>query len=178
MDNATEFEALIPLFNEFPLEEISIHPRVGKQQYKGDVDFDAFINYSSALKAPVCYNGDVNSYEDAVRILQQAPELQAMMLGRGVLANPFLLSDVRNELLTAEEKATKLKHFHAELIAYCQQKYSGDHHFLKHLEELWSYHAAAFENSHKLFKQIKKCKSREQYESIIFHAIEIQNGSK
>ncbi len=172
MENASEFEALIPLFNEFPLEEIIIHPRVGKQQYKGNVDFEAFLNYASALKAPVCYNGDVNSYEDAARVLQKVPEVKALMLGRGVLANPFLLSEVRNELLTAEDKATKLKNFHAELIACCQQKYSGDHHFLKHLEELWSYHAAAFENSHKLLKQIKKCKSLAQYEAIVFHAIE------
>jgi tRNA-dihydrouridine synthase len=172
MEKASEFEALIPLFNEFPLEEISIHPRVGKQQYKGDVDLEAFFTYASALKAPVCYNGDINSNEDVARIAEKAPAIQALMLGRGILANPFLLSEVRNELLTAEEKATKLKNFHAELIAYCQQKYSGDHHFLKHLEELWSYHSLLFENSHKLMKQIKKCKSVEQYEAIVFHAIE------
>jgi len=156
LDNETEFERLIPVFNEFPLEEIIIHPRVGKQQYKGDVDFEAFLNYASALKAPICYNGDVNSYEDATRILQKAPAIQGLMLGRGVLTNPFLLSEIRNQPLTAKDKATKLKNFHAGLIAYCQQKYSGDHHFLKHFEELWSYHSGVFENSHKLFKQIKK----------------------
>lgn len=172
MENASEFEALIPVFNEFPLEEIIIHPRVGKQQYKGNVDFDAFINYASALKAPVCYNGDVNSNEDAARVLQKAPDINALMLGRGVLQHPFLLSELRNESLTADEKAARLKGFHTELIAYCQQKYSGDHHFLKHLEELWSYQSVEFENSHKLFKLIKKCKSLDQYRRVIFPAID------
>lgn len=171
MEHASEFEALIPVFNAFPLEEIIIHPRVGKQQYKGNVDFDAFLNYASALKVPVCYNGDVNSYEDAVRVLQKAPYINALMLGRGVLQHPFLLSELRNESLTADEKALRLKGFHKELITYCQQKYSGDHHFLKHLEELWSYQSAGFENSHKLFKLIKKCKSLDQYEAVIFKAI-------
>jgi tRNA-dihydrouridine synthase len=171
MEHASEFEALIPVFNTFPLEEIIIHPRVGKQQYKGDVDFDAFLNYASALKAPVCYNGDVNSCEDAARILQKAPDIKALMVGRGVLQHPFLLSELRNESLTADEKSARLKSFHAELITYCQQKYSGDHHFLKHLEELWSYQSAGVENGHKLFKLIKKCKSQEQYESIVFQSI-------
>jgi tRNA-dihydrouridine synthase len=172
MEKTAEFEALIPLFNDFPLEEIIIHPRVGKQQYKGSVDFEAFLHYASALKAPVCYNGDVNSCEDAARMAEKTPAIQALMLGRGVLTNPFLLSEFRNEFLTADEKATRLKNFHAELIACCQQKYSGDHHFLKHLEELWGYHAAFFEDSHKLLKQIRKCKSLAQYETIVFHAIE------
>jgi len=171
MENAAEFEPLIPIFNGFPLEEIIIHPRVGKQQYKGNVDFDAFLNYASALKALVCYNGDINSNEDATRILQQAPEVKALMLGRGVLQHPFLLSELRNESLAAQEKTARLKGFHKELIIYCQQKYSGDHHFLKHLEELWSYQSAEFENSHKLFKLIKKCKSLDQYERVIFSAI-------
>jgi tRNA-dihydrouridine synthase len=172
MEKPSEFKALISVFNEFPLEEIIIHPRVGKQQYKGTVDFDAFLNYVSALKAPVCYNGDVNSYEDAARVLQKAPAIQALMLGRGVLQHPFLLSELRNESLTVDEKTTRLKGFHAELITCCQQKYSGDHHFLKHLEELWSYQSAGFENSHKLFKLIKKCKSLGQYEKVIFSAID------
>ncbi|GAT64339.1 tRNA dihydrouridine synthase [Paludibacter jiangxiensis] len=171
LEHISEFEALIPVFNAFPLEEIIIHPRVGKQQYKGDVDFDAFLNYASALKAPVCYNGDINSNEDATRILQQAPEVKALMLGRGVLQHPFLLSELRNASLTADEKAARLKSFHKELITHCQQKYSGDHHFLKHLEEFWSYQSAEFENSHKLFKLIKKCKSLDQYERVIFSAI-------
>lgn len=172
MEHASEFEALIPVFNEFPLEEIIIHPRVGKQQYKGDVDFDAFLYYVPALKASVCYNGDINSNEDAARILQKTPAIQTLMLGRGVLQNPFLLSELRNESLMADEKVARLKGFHAELITCCQQKYSGDHHFLKHLEELWTYQSEGFANSHKLFKLIKKCKSLDQYERVIFPAID------
>ena len=52
-ENTTEFEQLVPIFNNFPLHEIIIHPRIGKQQYKGEVNLEAFAQYALQLKQPV-----------------------------------------------------------------------------------------------------------------------------
>ena len=172
LDNEAEFERLIPVFNDFPLEEIIIHPRVGNQQYKGEINRDAFARYASLLKHPVCYNGDITSLADVESLVENAPNISCLMIGRGVLQNPFLLSEIRHETLSKDEKMLRLRNFHSTLIEYCKFKYSGDHHFLKHLEELWNYQSVGFENGHKLFKLIKKCKSLDQYESVIFSAID------
>ena len=66
---------------------------------------------------------------------------------------------------------SKLRNFHITLIELSKQKYSGDLHFLKHVEELWEYHSNGFEDGHKIFKQIKKCKSVAKYEEIIFSVL-------
>jgi len=169
--SADEFAPLIPVFNAYPLEEIIIHPRVGKQQYKGEVDIDAFVHYQSQLQHPVCFNGDIVTPVDVEKIRQLAPQVTRFMLGRGILRNPFLLSELRGEELTTSQKAEMLRGFHQSIIALCRQKYSGDLHFLKRLEEMWEYQADAFEGGRKIYKQVKKSKNLAQYEAVVFQAI-------
>ena len=169
--NASEFEQLIPIFNKFPLEEIIIHPRLGKQQYKGEVDQEAFAQYASQLEHSVCYNGDILNLSDLERIQTLTPQLDRVMIGRGILQNPFLLAEIRKQELSPDEKSRMLRNFHVSIIQHCKQKYSGNLHLLKRLEELWEYHASTFEDGRKIYKQVKKCKTIDQYESIIFTAI-------
>jgi len=170
-ENANEFEALIPVFNAFPLEEIILHPRIGKQQYKGEADVEAFARYAPQLNHPICFNGDILTVADVEKIQQLVPQVDRFMIGRGILQNPFLLAEIRNEKLNAGQKADRLRKFHSAIIEHCRQKYSGDLHMLKRLEELWEYHAEAFENGRKIFKQVKKCKNLGQYEAVVFKAI-------
>ncbi|MFA6580767.1 MAG: tRNA-dihydrouridine synthase family protein [Paludibacter sp.] len=170
-ENADEFKQLIPILNDFPLEEIIIHPRVGKQQYKGETDMDAFVRYAPQLKHPVCYNGDILTIADVEKILKSAPQVNRIMIGRGILQNPFLLFEIRQQEITQNEKVKMLRNFHLSLIEYSKQKYSGDLHFLKRFEEFWSYHAAGFENGRKIYKQVKKCKTLANYEAVVFKAI-------
>ena len=170
-ESAAEFEPLIPIFNQFPLEEIIIHPRLGKQQYKGEIDIDAFVRYAPQLKYPVCYNGDLLTIADIENIQVVAPQINRIMIGRGILQNPFLLSEIRKQTLTKSEKREMLCKFHLSIIEYCKQKYSGNLHVIKHLEELWEYHSKGFNDGRKIYKQVKKSKTLTNYETAIFKAI-------
>jgi len=170
-DNTTEFEQLIPIFNDFPLEEIIIHPRVGKQQYKGEADMDAFARYAPQLKHPVCYNGDIVSVGDVDKIIALSPQVDRIMIGRGILQNPFLIAELRKQELTPSQKASMLRNFHLSVIERCKLKYSGDLHMLKRFEEFWAYHAEGFEDGRKIYKQVKKCNTLVKYEGVIFKAI-------
>lgn len=170
-ENSSEFEQLVPVFNAFPLEEIIIHPRVGKQQYKGEADTEAFARYAKQLNKPVCYNGDILNAADVARIQELAPQVDRLMIGRGILQNPFLLAEIRQQELTLTEKIPMLRNFHLAIIEHCKQKYSGDLHMLKRLEELWEFHAKGFENGHKIYKLVKKSKTLAQYEAVVFKAI-------
>lgn len=170
-ESPNEFEHLIPIFNAFPLEEIIIHPRIGKQQYKGEVNLEAFAQYAKQLNNPVCYNGDILTLADVNRIQEIAPQIKAVMIGRGILENPFLLAEIRQKHLNQVEKTKMLRNFHVSLIERSKLKYSGDLHFLKRFEELWSYQAKYFENGHRIFKLVKKCKTLVQYEAVVFGAI-------
>lgn len=171
LENTTEFEPLIPIFNEFPLEEIILHPRIGKQQYKGEVDMEAFASYAPELKHSVCYNGDILTVGDVERIQALAPQINKIMIGRGLLQNPFLLTEIRNQELSKSQKMLMLRNFHLSIIEHCKQKYSGDLHMLKRLDELWEYQSKGFEDGHKIYKQIKKSKTLAQYETVVFKSI-------
>ena len=171
-ENVEEFEQLIPVFNDYPIEEIIIHPRVAKQMYKGEVDLEAFARYAPLLKHPVCYNGDIVNIADIAKIQALMPTVNKIMIGRGILQNPFLLAEINGQEVTGNEKANKLRGFHESLIERCKEKYSGDTNLLRRLEELWTYHAEGFENGRKILKLVKKCNTLAKYEGVILKAIE------
>lgn len=171
LEKSSEFDSLVPIFNAMPLEEIIIHPRIGKQQYKGEADMETFAFYAKQLKHPVCYNGDISSLADLQQLELLAPQVDRIMIGRGAIEHPFLLAEIRKEILSEKEKTKMLRNFHLSMIENCKKKYSGDLHFLKRFEEFWEYHSKGFENGHKIFKAIKKSKTMAQYESAVYQAI-------
>jgi len=170
-NDVAEFEQLIPVFNDFPISEMIIHPRIAKQMYKGEVYYEAYSRYASMLKHPICYNGDILNIGDLEKIQALTPQVERFMIGRGILQHPFLLAQIKNQELTREEKVSKLRAFHISLIELCKQKYSGDLNLLRRFEEMWGYHAEGFEDGRKIFKQIKKCNTLVKYEGVIFKAI-------
>ena len=166
-EETSEFEQIIPIYNNFPLHEIIIHARTGKQQYKGEVHTQDFAKYASQLKHSVCYNGDIETIADIEKITTLAPNIKAVMIGRGIIKNPFLLAEIKQEQISHDDKIRKLKDFHLAMIERCKEKYSGNLSVLKRFEEMWSLHAEAFEDGRKIFKQVKKCNTVAKYESIL-----------
>jgi len=170
-DSVSEFESLIPVFNDYPILEMIIHPRIAKQMYKGEVYYDDFARYAAMLKHPICYNGDILNITDIDKIHALTPQVERIMIGRGILQNPFLLARIKNQELTRDEKVSKLSGFHLSLIELCKQKYSGDLNLIRRFEELWAYHAEGFEDGRKILKQVKKCNTLVKYEAVLFKAI-------
>lgn len=169
--DSSEFEKLIPIFNKYPLHELIIHARTGIQLYKGDIQLDVFSKYLSQINHPVCYNGDINTVYDLENIIKTCPTIDSIMIGRGIIKNPFLLSEIREEKISNSDKIEKLQNFHLAMIERCAQKYSGDFSILKRFEELWELHSEGFENGRKIFKQVKKCRNISQYKTIVFQEI-------
>ena len=93
-----EIEAIIPIFNKFQLSELIIHPRIGKQLYKGEADTERFASLIPYINAPLVYNGDIVSVESFERISIAMQPVKQFMLGRGLLANPFLAEQIKNDM--------------------------------------------------------------------------------
>ncbi|MCK9167340.1 MAG: tRNA-dihydrouridine synthase family protein [Bacteroidales bacterium] len=86
-----EFEELIPVFNRFPLRSLTIHTRTGAQMYEGSADPVFLIPYLPQLKVnEIIYNGDLFSIEAVEFVKKIMPGLSSWMIGRGLIANPFL----------------------------------------------------------------------------------------
>ena len=164
MEDASEFMALMKIYNKYPAEELIIHPRVQKDFYKNTPDLQAFARAADISRIPVCYNGDIFSVEDYERFTERFPGTDRFMTGRGVLKDPSLARKLRGGRGADKEE---LRRFHDILYAgYCEEM-SGDRTILYKMKELWTYLAPLFSDSKKYAKKIKKAEKCIVYEQII-----------
>lgn len=82
-EQAEECLALLPLFNELPLAHIILHPRLGKQQYKGEVDLEGFEAFYKECTHPLFYNGDLHTANDIRSITTRFPDWQVSSSAAG-----------------------------------------------------------------------------------------------
>lgn len=93
--SANEIDSIVPILNDYPLANVTIHPRIGKQMYSGTPDLTRFAEVLPMLKHRVIYNGDICSLYDYERIRRMFPTVKDVMIGRGVLYNPLLPIEIR-----------------------------------------------------------------------------------
>lgn len=140
-DDAGECLALLPLFNELPLSHIILHPRLGKQQYKGEVDLNGFEAFYEGCNKPLLYNGDLHTTEDIRSITARFPRLAGIVIGRGLLANPALALEYRQgKSLSSDEMARKVSQLHAEVFSkYEELLQGGETQLLMKMKSFWEY---------------------------------------
>ena len=135
-----EWKELMPILNDAPLRHVTMHPRLGIEQYKKPVDVDAFAEFYTACKHPVIYNGDLNSLADINRIGQQFSGLKGIMLGRGLLANPALGVEYRTgRELTNAELGNLVRQMHDALMRELTPRLQGNTQFLSKMKPYWEY---------------------------------------
>jgi len=81
---------------------IAIHGRTKEQGYAGCADWDAIAEVKAAVKIPVIGNGDVRAVADIKR-MQAYTSCDAVMIGRGAMANPWIFSGRDRDEVPAEE---------------------------------------------------------------------------
>lgn len=176
-DSPEEFYELIEIFNKYPLEELIIHPRIQTDYYKNKPNMKVFKDGLALSKNPVCYNGDVFNINNYKELTQSYPELQAVMLGRGIIANPALILQIKNNHNVDKQK---IREFHDVVYKGYQQILSGDRNVLFKMKEVWFYMKHLFAESDKYAKIIRKTDRLQEYESIvtkIFSELAIEEAS-
>ena len=166
-ENPEESLALLPLLNELPLTHIIMHPRLGKQQYKGEVDLKGFEAFYNECSHPLIYNGDIKRREDILRIQEQFPMLAGVMIGRGFLANPALALEYKeNRTLSADEMRNKLHSMHTSVYSqYAAQLEGGEGQLLNKMKTFWEYLAPGADR--KLLKAIHKSGTFQKYNQAV-----------
>lgn len=141
MVEPSESIRLLPLLNQLPLSHITLHPRVGKQQYKGSTDMGSFALFMEQCQMPIVYNGDLRTVEQIRQVVARFPNIKAIMIGRGLLADPFLaLEYQQGTIVPLEQKREKLEQFHSLLFErYAERLEGGDHQILSKLQVHWDY---------------------------------------
>lgn len=92
-----EIDAIIPILNDFPLKNVALHPRIGKQVYSGLPNLKKMAEILPTIKHPVIYNGDIFTPYDYRIIRTDFPSIKDVMIGRGALYNPLLPLTIRQQ---------------------------------------------------------------------------------
>ena len=165
MEDEEEWQQLLKIYEKYPLEELIVHPRLKTDQYKpGTIHREAFEMAAEKSCHSLCYNGDITSVSDYDELLQQFPETDKIMLGRGILRKPWLPSEIKNgEKKDPQQYKEKLKEFHEELLNGYVDYMSGDKNTLYKMKELWAYLGTSFTNPEKYLKKIRKAQRVSEY---------------
>ncbi len=167
-ENSEEILDVLPILDNYPIKNIAIHARIGKQLYKGGVHLDAFQHCIDNTKHKLYYNGDITSVTKFHEMQKRFPSIDHWMIGRGLIADPFLPSMIKNNTLAYPENKMELfSAFHDTLYEGYSESLSGQTHILLKMHHLWEYFSVVFSNPHKVFKNIKKSKSIRNYEATV-----------
>ena len=161
---------LLPLLNAAPLTEIIVHPRLGIQQYKGEVNMEGFTAFYEACRHPVIYNGDILTIEDIRCITEKFPKLTGVMIGRGLLANPALGWEYKEgRKLTPEEWREKLRALHTAVFQHYEtQIQGGEAQLVTKMKTFWEYFMPSTDR--KVLKKIHKSNKLTQYNEAVVKA--------
>lgn len=152
---------LMEIYNRYPIYELIVHPRVQTDFYKNQPNLQAFTDVTTISKIPICYNGNLFSKSHYKTFTQAFPEIETVMLGRGLIANPGLVRELQKNTLMAKEE---LFQFQAAVYDAYFQTNLGDRNTLFKMKELWSYMGEMFADGEWYVHKIRKSKSRQEYE--------------
>ena len=168
--SADEFGPLLEIFNKYPICELTIHPRVRAQFYNGPVEISVFENAIANSLNPVCFNGNICSTADIDALKAKYPQLQSVMVGRALIADPGLLTSGGSTRQT-------LQAFHDELLEQYIASFGGARNAMFRMKENWRHMLCKFDNSEKLGKRLRKTTDVDEYRMItreIFQALPLR----
>ena len=167
-DKNDQWQDILPLMEIISPINIAIHPRTGKQQYKGELDMEQFEAILAASQWPVIYNGSLRTVEDIEQTIQRYPTLAAVMVGSGLAANPGMLSP--------DATVDDYRRFHDLLVeGYTEQLNGGEAQLVRHLQDIWQTFLPG--TGHKLFKAIRKSRTLDQYQNAATAALtDVENA--
>ena len=173
-EHKDELFSLIPVFNEYPIKEIIIHARTGKQMYEGIPDIDAFETALSMCTHPVVYNGDIRTADGFQRLSERfsAPGKQKInrwMIGRWAMVDPYLPMVIKTGKDVTDDKVKKMKAFHDDLYDQYSRVLHGPSLIIDRMKGLMMSFSQAFKENKKTLKKIKKARTPDQYETVVHH---------
>ena len=176
MESAEEWEELLKIYNKYPIKELIIHARVRNDFYKNTPNWAAYAYAVENSTNPICYNGDIFSLEDYCKLKERFPDTENVMMGRGLLANPFLPKEIYDKKDDAtdytivgmnKEQCLQLQAFHDELYDEYKKIMSGDQNVLFKMKEIWTYMIKLWPDAEKQQKAIRKAKKCSEYENAV-----------
>lgn len=162
-ESPEEWPALLEIFARYPVHELIVHPRTRTEFYGGRPHRELCRAVLEDTALPLVYNGDLFSELDCRMLLETYPGAKALMLGRGLVANPALAQSMNGgEPLTL----TALRNFHDRLYAEYLERWPKNA-VVGHMHEIMKYVLCCFEDPRKPRKALRKAATLEDYTAAV-----------
>ena len=163
-EDPEEFPALVELFNRYPIRELTVHPRVQKDFYKMPVRMEGWDYAAGHSRAKLCLSGGIAVKSDLPRRMEGREMPEAIMLGRGLVADPALIIKLRGE--AAPDKKT-LEDFHGELFEETAARLGSPRNTMFRLKEVWGFLRLSFRDHEKHYKALRKATTIPEYQGAV-----------
>ena len=161
-EDKDEWRAALRILNDAPLHQVTLHPRIGTQQYKGEVDMEAFGECYELCKHPLIYNGDVTTVAQIRELEAKYPKMAGVMIGRGLLARPSLAAEYASGKELPEDARRRLLHdMHDRMKAHYETTVNSEAQLHARLRLFWEYMEE--ELGRKLYKKLMKAGNMKNY---------------
>lgn len=158
---------------------ITVHGRTRAQGYSGKADWNIIKEVKEKVSIPVIGNGDITSAYDAEKMLKET-KCDAVMIGRGVLGNPFLIKECVDYLekgilpkkVTKKEKIEMLKKHFKYLLKIKPEKTA-----LLEMRTHAAYYLKGLEGASPVKQKIMKTTNKEEFLEVIKEYEEIKDES-
>ena len=158
LTDSNEFSRILEIYNQYPIKELTVHPRVRKQFYDGDVDMEMFRYALDNSKNKLVFNGNLRNLTEVREFEKAFPQVEAVMIGRGLIGNPAMLEPGGE---------AKLEAFHDELLETYIVEFGGARNAMFRMKENWRHMICMFDGSEKLWKKLRKCTDVNEYRCIV-----------
>lgn len=167
-ENPTEILEAFKILDQYPLKNIAIHARIGKQLYKGPVDLEGFENCISGTRHKLYYNGDITSVKAYNAIKERFPTIDHFMIGRGLISDPFLPSMIKkNTTEYPENRWSIFSEFHDTIYQQYDDYLTGPTPIKMKMLGFWEFFAQSTSNPQKTYKAIKKATNAIKYKQAV-----------
>ena len=159
LENPEDFPAILEVFNRYPIQELTVHPRVRKDFYKEPVREEWFRYTYENSRNPLCYNGNIFTKEQADEIAERYPGVEAVMIGRALVGDPGMLCP-------GGTNRENLKLFHDEMVEEYIRVFGSARNAMFRMKENWSLLHKRFEDTDRLWKKLRKTTDYDEYMAI------------
>lgn len=164
LEDDEEFWDILEVYDRYPISQLTIHPRVKKDLYKGRARREIFREAAQRTRLSLCYNGDLVTEQQCRDLEGQLPGTDTVMLGRGLLADPALASKAKGGP-GADKQA--IGAFLEEVYStYCRD-FGSDRNAMLRMKEVWFYLIRLFADSDSYSKKLKKVSDPRNYEELV-----------